>query len=220
MIPVAHGEASQIIPATSAAQARHLGWWWPILLTSTIALCSCDAGVVPHDGSTDGAPHDSAPDGASQDGSTRDADVPGDSSVPSVQVRITRPSSPLYASSGTADIQIFVDGGDPERVDLLLNDEPVATLPPPYRYDLTIDDLGETTHEVVARARVDGVEHVSPPLLIVVDRVPPRVVAQRPSGSEPYVFGTPLEVEFSEPMLATSFTGDSVRVANGAGRRT
>lgn len=167
-------------------------------------------------------PEDGDRDASSEsDGDAVDGASPADSGADagSVRVRITRPTSPHYVSSGSVDIQVFVEGGDPERVDLALDGSPIATLPPPYRYDLGADDLDEGSHEVVAVARVDGVEHSSEALELILDRTAPRVVDQRPAADEPYEAGSVLEIVFSEPMSLASIDDASAPVVNGLGEQ-
>ena len=175
--------------------------------TLSIVLCvavsvACGSPIVADDAGT----RDAARDGARADGGHEP-----------VTVRITRPTSPYYTAGASVSIQVFVEGANPDRVDLEIDGAALVMLAPPYTYELAVGDLDEAEHEVVAVARIAGVEHTSEPLLVVIDRTPPTVIAQSPVAGAPYEVGTPLEITFSEPINPGSVAGAAVSILNGAG---
>ncbi|MFO7543869.1 MAG: Ig-like domain-containing protein [Trueperaceae bacterium] len=132
-------------------------------------------------------------------------------------VRLSTPSTDAF-TNGTITLQAAVTGGVATTVDLLVNDDVLATLTSPFLFlwDTTAEPEG--AYELRARATFDGQSVTSTPRVVTVDRTAPVVVGRTPNaGSEDVSVDALFEVTFSEPVLANTVGNDSVTVADVGG---
>jgi hypothetical protein len=139
---------------------------------------------------------------------------PSPTNPSALTVAITSPLSATVYTRGSVTLQVVVSG-NPDTVQLLRNGSSLVNLTPPYQYvwDTTAEDEG--TYTITARA-IRGTEHLdSDPRMIVVDRTPPRAIAFIPAPESPSVWQrAPISVRFSEPLLRSSVTVDSIRITD------
>jgi hypothetical protein len=147
-------------------------------------------------------------------------DSPADAAVnpqPSgITITRTLPSQDLVYINETVRIQFLVDGISDAEVELVVGEKTLARVRYPYRYDLDTRTLaeGETTVKGVLHAHPDV---ASEPLTLVVDRTPPVVVERAPSPNSGAVwYRAPIGLTFSEPIVPSTVTTSSVRVATAS----
>jgi len=118
-------------------------------------------------------------------------------------------------TNGTVRIFVSVSGGEPDRVDVLVDGEPLLQLVKPYELSWSTASLTEGTHHLAARATLAGRTFSSDPRTIIVDRSRPRVVKRVPAPNTANVWSRdPISATFSEPLNPSSVTDASVIVAD------
>ncbi len=108
----------------------------------------------------------------------------------------------------------FIVGGS-TSIDVLLDDQPFATVQAPFTLVLDTAGLTEGPHRVQARAG----QVFSDVRLVTVDRTPPRVVQRSPLAAQSPALRTPIEVEFNEPLAADSVRVDASLALSADARR-
>jgi hypothetical protein len=109
-------------------------------------------------------------------------------------------------------ITVQTTGATPDKVELLNEGTPFATLLPPFQYTFDAMSRKEGSYRLTARAEWRGRTFQSPAHTVVVDRTPPKVERTWPVGNNVSVkAGRELQVTFTEPMLASSFRADQVK---------
>jgi hypothetical protein len=130
-------------------------------------------------------------------------------------VSISSPSVQVYTKASVT-VQVVVTG-EPNTVELLKNGSVLATLVAPYQY--TWDTLGEAEadYSLTARASKNGVTPVvSDARTVTVDRTAPAILSRTPANAASNVFlADEISVTFSEPMLSSSLTTDTVKLLDG-----
>jgi hypothetical protein len=124
---------------------------------------------------------------------------------------------------GDVPVQVTVAGGVAETVELLLDNEPLVNLSPPYSYTWGTSGVPEGSHTLSVRAVRKGETFTSAVRTVVVDRTAPQVVARSPlPGAMEVSVHAPIRLDFSEPMLRASVTSstfeisaDGVRIEHG-----
>ncbi|WP_434386605.1 hypothetical protein [Melittangium boletus] len=106
----------------------------------------------------------------------------------------------MTATRSELSIALGVRGGEPDRLDLYVDEHWVARLDSAtYRWDTR--DWPEGEHTLTARVRVGEQVFTSPGRKVVVDRSPPRAVARQPMAASQTVSPSdPFLVSFSEPL--------------------
>lgn len=157
-----------------------------------------DSGQIPPDGGGPG------PDGG---------DGPDASTPTNLTVSLLAPSETVFTKD-TVDIQVQVMGGTADRVDLLVDDEVLTTLVPPYTYQWSTKEVAEGSHHLTVRALLADKTFTSAAREVVVDRTPPQVTSRAPApGTQDVWVRQPIEATFSEPVKASTLTHESVRLA-------
>ncbi|ATB46949.1 hypothetical protein MYMAC_002554 [Corallococcus macrosporus DSM 14697] len=113
-------------------------------------------------------------------------------------------------------LQISTNVQQPDKVELFIDDAPLASLQPPYTYTWNTTTFPETTHTLVARVTKGERVETSAARHFVVDRTPPTIISREPAPDDSAVAaGRPIRVRISEPLLNTTLTGTSVRLRLG-----
>jgi hypothetical protein len=117
---------------------------------------------------------------------------------------------------GTVSFQVVVSGGEPDAVELLANDKPLAVLVPPYQLTWDTNGHPEGTYQVIARATAHGQTYDSMPHQVVVDRSAPSVAVRTPApGADGVRADSTIQVELSEPIAAATISELSVHLLAG-----
>lgn len=144
--------------------------------------------------------------------------------VPEVEVVPERPDSGTSAPSVSLtlsrtvtnnDVQVraSVMGDIPDRVELLVDGVVVATLPPPYEFRWSTENLEEGPYGLSARATFEERVYTSDVSTLIVDRTAPRVVTQAPrSGDKNVTVHATIQAVFSEAVEPATVTEESVRL--------
>ncbi|NMO21703.1 hypothetical protein HPC49_48070 [Pyxidicoccus fallax] len=129
-----------------------------------------------------------------------------------VHVSLSLVGEPTYVRSSVS-LQVTIQGQAPDKVELLVDDELLATLLPPYNYTWDTLPYPEGRHVLVARATKNGRSVSSNMRELFLDRTPPRIVARAPSpGDVAAPAGQAIRVELSEPLAATTLNDASVQL--------
>jgi len=143
----------------------------------------------------------------------------GTPEAPLPTLRIASPASNT-STNGVVAVTVDVTGGTAPATIQLVEDGTVLTTlagPAPYTYSWDTKGIADGTHTLVAKATVDGESIASAPVTIIVDRTAPTVISTTPAaGATNVVLRAPIVVTFSEPILASSFTGSAVSLQVGA----
>jgi hypothetical protein len=135
-----------------------------------------------------------------------------------LSVTITSPSTDkAYVRLGLA-VQLFVDGGSPDTVDLLLDGQPLARLTAPYAYVWDVSSLAEGEYTLTARATRGGTTVDSKPLQVVVDRTPPVLLSQTPDPEGHGEWTGAISFTASEPLHPATVTDATVRLRTPEGQ--
>ncbi|WP_237079003.1 Ig-like domain-containing protein [Myxococcus xanthus] len=123
---------------------------------------------------------------------------------PPPELRVTvRTEGPEYCREGQWTLSVSVEGGTPERVELLTNAQEPMTLEAPYQHVIDCATHAEGRFSFVARAVGEERNFEAESASVVVDRTPPTIASRRPLLSHPSVT-SPLAFVFSEPLLPGS----------------
>ncbi|MCP3102616.1 Ig-like domain-containing protein [Myxococcus sp. K15C18031901] len=130
-------------------------------------------------------------------------------------MRITAPAGTAH-TNGVLEVRLELTGDPPERVELLRDGEPFATVESPYAFRWDTRELPEGTYRLTARAVFGETPFTSEERQVVVDRTAPQVVSRSPTAGATEVWvKSPIQAVFSEPLLASTVTDDSVRLTVG-----
>ncbi|QDE94234.1 hypothetical protein BHS06_25560 [Myxococcus xanthus] len=129
-------------------------------------------------------------------------------------VRVTaRTEGPAYCREGTWTLSVSVEGGTPERVQLITNDEVPTRLEAPYQHVVDCATHAEGRFAFKARVWVDGKHVDAEAVAVTVDRTPPTIVSVRPGHSYPSV-ASPIAFVFSELLLPESLSSAPTELQN------
>ncbi len=128
-------------------------------------------------------------------------------------VSITNPTQKAYVRTSVS-VQVVVDGGSADTVELLRDGTTLAKLVAPYQYTWDTSAMAERTYQLTARATRGGTSVTSEPLEVVVDRTPPAIESRQPTGLAEWD-GT-LSFTANEPLAASSVNDGSVRLLEDA----
>lgn len=157
--------------------------WRPLLLGAAVELCACDT--------------------------LKSEPIPVPQDVVLSEPRVTvKTEGPEYCREGLWTLDVSVEGGAPESVELVTNGQDATPLDAPYRYTVDCGTHAEGAFTFVARATAKGRGFESPAVSVVVDRQAPFVESWRPESYYPS-FDAPVEVVFSEPVLFESLVATS-----------
>jgi hypothetical protein len=130
-------------------------------------------------------------------------------------------SSPTYTNARVT-VQVSFDSRTtpPAQVSLFKDDTKLTDLLAPFSFEWDTTREPEGSYSLTARAQLGGPLVTSAPVTIIVDRTPPTVVlgsrAPAPGATE-VVLAQPIQVAFSEPIVATSAsTALTLAQASGA----
>ncbi|MFY1826980.1 Ig-like domain-containing protein [Myxococcus fulvus] len=136
---------------------------------------------------------------------------------PPPELRVTvQTEGPALCREGQWRLSVLVEGGTPERVELLTNAREPLVLEPPYQHVVDCATHAEGPFSFVARAVGEERNVESEGVSVTVDRTPPTIVAWRPRQSHPSVT-SPLTVVFSEPLLPGSLQAAPTRLRDANG---
>lgn len=143
--------------------------------------------------------------------------ISGDCRQIPCSISIARPSTTTY-TNGPVAFELNLVGAVPDKVELLENGAPMDPLSPPYRYTWDTSTRAEATYQITARATQGATVYESEPRTVVVDRTPPKVIAQEPaSGDRNVGLHAPIRVQFSEPVMLPSSGPESAVSLTGPG---
>ncbi len=136
---------------------------------------------------------------------------------PGFRVGVTIPNEPTH-THGSVLLRVEVSQDTPDKVELFVDDQLLATLFPPYTYTWDTTFYTESTHKLVARATKGEQVVSSPERLITVDRTRPRLTSQEPTPGAKYVpTAQVIRAEFSEPMNPNTLTSGTLQLTvNGS----
>lgn len=107
--------------------------------------------------------------------------------------------------NGALLVTVQTQGGTPDKIELLRNGRPLATLLPPFQFTWDTTVFEEGIHQLQARAEWKGHAFTSDAHPVSVDRTGPTVSSSSPSAFETLFSETAtLRVTFSEPILLKS----------------
>ncbi|CAM4490132.1 Ig-like domain-containing protein [Myxococcus xanthus] len=130
------------------------------------------------------------------------------------ELRVTlQTEGPAFCREGLWALSASVEGGTPERVELLTNGETTTTLEAPYRYVVDCAAHAEGRFAFVVRAMAGKRSFDGEEVSVTVDRTPPTIVARRPSHYYPSV-SSPIAFVFSEPLLPDSLPSEATELLN------
>ncbi|SDD49416.1 Ig-like domain-containing protein [Myxococcus virescens] len=135
-------------------------------------------------------------------------------STPTVMLELSR-----TVTNRDVWVRASVSGDAPDAVELFVDGNSVALLPPP-RYELrwSTEALDEGIHSFAARGTIGELRIMSDASTLTVDRTAPRLVSQTPlPGAQTALVRHPIQAVFSEPIEPASVTTDSVKLwSNGS----
>ncbi|MCY1018490.1 Ig-like domain-containing protein [Pyxidicoccus sp. MSG2] len=138
-------------------------------------------------------------------------------SPPPPELRVTvTPAGPARCREGTWTLSVSVEGGTPEKVELIANGLAPTTLDSPYRHTVDCATAEEGSYFFIARATAEGRTFESQSVSMVVDRQGPFVESWGPASYYPSV-DAPLEIVFSEPLLPASLQSAPTVLRDGNG---
>jgi hypothetical protein len=119
--------------------------------------------------------------------------------------RLVRPADETFTNSQQPlGFTIEVDGPQPDRVELLVDDEVIASFPTQFFYRGFWDSANfqEGTHELVPRATRQGISRTGPTVRVNIDRTPPRMTSFDPPADLEVDRDTVFTVDFDETVTA------------------
>ncbi|WP_163990962.1 Ig-like domain-containing protein [Pyxidicoccus caerfyrddinensis] len=123
---------------------------------------------------------------------------------------------PALCREGTWTLSVSVEGGTPEKVELITIGLAPTTLDSPYRHTVDCATADEGSYFFIARATAKGRTFESPSASLVVDRKGPTIASWRPASSFPSV-DTPVEIVFTESLLPESLQAAPTLLRDGNG---
>ncbi|WP_225888355.1 Ig-like domain-containing protein [Myxococcus xanthus] len=136
---------------------------------------------------------------------------------PPPELRVTaHTEGPEFCREGLWTLSVSVEGGTPERVELLTNGETPTRLAAPYQHVVDCAAHAEGSFAFIARAVAGNRKFDAEAGSVTVDRTPPTVVAVRPGHSQPSV-SSPMGFVFSEPLLPGSLQSAPAELIGEAG---
>ena len=187
------------------------------LRTVAVLACvfSCACIDVPEIQQVPETPDGGEPDAHGEDsGTPPDASTP-DSGIPDLKVQLLGSRS---ITNGDVQFSVTVAGPTPDKVELLVDGEGVATLSPPYQMRFDTQILAEGLHAFMARVTLGTKAYLSEPRELVVDRTPPQWVSRVPStGSRAVPMHQVVRAVFSEPLDSSTVGSSSVRLLSDSG---
>ncbi|HZI12335.1 MAG TPA: Ig-like domain-containing protein [Myxococcus sp.] len=135
---------------------------------------------------------------------------------PDLVVRITQPEADVRTRQGSLSLQVTVEGGSADRVELLRDGQSLAVLEAPYAFTWDLSSLEEGTYELRARAWRGGDAYTSDPRSVTVDHTGPSVVSSVPAdGAVDVQSLAPIVLAFSEPMHPDSLQPRGIELLAG-----
>ncbi|QSQ22544.1 Ig-like domain-containing protein [Pyxidicoccus parkwayensis] len=126
----------------------------------------------------------------------------------SLSVKLLAPSGPV-TTRGTVQVSLAVTG-KVDTVEVLRDGLVLATVAAPYSYTWDTTSVLEGTHEVQGRATCGTTRVTSDVQTVMVDRTPPAVTGRTPSPDAEVAAGSGIRVDFSESVLPSTVTSDSL----------
>ncbi|MCY1030441.1 Ig-like domain-containing protein [Corallococcus sp. BB11-1] len=149
-----------------------------------------------------------------------DSDAPSDAGSQDerpVTVSWVSPGPESY-TNGTLQVRMEVTGPTPERVELLVDGAPVASLPASYTLDWDTGATPEGVHVLSVKAFRGSQVFVSPARTVTIDRTRPQMVFQAPAtGSTLVPVGTVIQAGFSEPLHPETVGTQSIQLVSDGG---
>ena len=121
----------------------------------------------------------------------------GDGDPDALEVKLLRPSGDI-ATNGIVNIQISVQGGYADRVDLLKDGQAFASLTTLYTADWDSRSVDEGTYTLGARAYREEESFDSDTVRVTVDRTSPQILRVTPTPDSDVSINDPIELTFSE----------------------
>lgn len=175
-------------------QPRHPRSWTPLLLCAALGLAACDP---------------------LKSGSDAKPPVEEEPPPPELHVTVTT-EGPAFCREGSWTLSVSVEGGTPEKVELIANGLAPAKLDSPYRHTVDCATADEGSYFFIARATAKGRTFESPSASMVVDRKGPTIASWRPASYYPSI-DTPVEIVFTEPLRPESLQAAPTLLRDGNG---
>lgn len=136
--------------------------------------------------------------------------------VPIGTVTIEMPSATTYTNA-SVDFVLTVTGPPPTSVELVVDDQKVASLTPPYRFSWDTRMVAEGNHNVIARSFLGSQMAMSQILKVIVDRTAPLVTRRAPIADASSVPLTdPIQLTFSESVSPSTIRDGTIALAVGS----
>ncbi|RKH37588.1 Ig-like domain-containing protein [Corallococcus sicarius] len=117
------------------------------------------------------------------------------------------------STNGTLRVSVEVTGPSPDRVELLVDGTPVGLFSASHSLNWETWSLAEGPHVLAVRATRNSQVFTSPERTVTVDRTLPRMTSQTPANTASFVpAGTAIHATFSEPLLASSVSTQSIQL--------
>ncbi|MCE9672803.1 Ig-like domain-containing protein [Myxococcus stipitatus] len=129
------------------------------------------------------------------------------------------PTNSKTYTNGRVALEVRVENGQPERVELLADSTVIHEwTAPPYTYEWDTSGAGEGDHQITARATRGKTAFTSLPRTVIVDRTAPQVESRSPgAGATNVSVRAPIEVAFSEPVNPSSLEPQDIQVMTADG---
>lgn len=134
-----------------------------------------------------------------------------------LQISFLSPAGGLV-TRGKVEIQLQVSWGDPQEIELTVDDGLLAKVSSPFQYEWDTGNVSEGIHVLKARFADAGRTYESAPVDVRVDRTRPTVVSRVPEpGADNVWLRDPIIVNFSEAMQVSSASEANVGYASVGG---
>jgi hypothetical protein len=129
------------------------------------------------------------------------------------------PSASYSATNGGLSVEVAVQGGQAEKVELMKGDTVLTTwTAPPYTYSWDTTSEAEGEYTLVAKATRTGSTFASVARTVVVDRTAPSIASRQPAhGATQVSARTRVEVGFSEAVKAATVSTSNVGLIGDGG---
>ncbi|WP_426745720.1 Ig-like domain-containing protein [Myxococcus faecalis] len=129
------------------------------------------------------------------------------------------PSASYSATNGGLSVEVAVQGGQAEKVELVKGDTVLTTwTAPPYTYSWDTTSEAEGEYTLVAKATRTGSTFASVARTVVVDRTAPSIASRQPAhGATQVSARTRVEVGFSEAVKAATVSTSNVGLIGDGG---
>ncbi|MCY1019446.1 Ig-like domain-containing protein [Pyxidicoccus sp. MSG2] len=134
--------------------------------------------------------------------------TPASCDATGLSVTLLSPTGPV-TTRGVVPVALAISG-QVDRVDLMRDGLVLATLTAPYTFEWDTASVAEGTYQLLGRATCGTTRVTSAIQPVVVDRTPPSLTERSPAPGAEVAAGGAIRLDFSEPLLPSSVTADSL----------